>query len=70
MALAAGLAFYLDAAALTSVAIALPIWRDVYALTAWQVGLVSGGFAFAVAASANLPTILYSLDAADWKARA
>lgn len=54
MALAAGLAFYLDAAALTSVAIALPIWRDVYALTAWQVGLVSGGFAFAVAAGSLL----------------
>jgi inositol transporter-like SP family MFS transporter len=50
LALAAGLAFYVDAAAVTSVGIALPIWRDHYGLTPWQVGLVTGGFAFAVAA--------------------
>lgn len=48
--LAAGLAFYLDAAALISVSIALPIWRRVYQLSVWQTGLLSGGMAFALAA--------------------
>lgn len=50
--IAAGLAFYLDAATLMSVAIALPIWRDHHQLLPWQVGLISGGLAFAVAAGA------------------
>lgn len=49
MALAAGLAFYLDAATLISVSIALPIWRDHYGLGVWHVGLLTGGLAFAVA---------------------
>jgi MFS transporter, SP family, inositol transporter len=52
MAVAAGLAFYLDAATLMTVAIALPIWRDVYELGPWQVGMLSAGLAFAVAAGA------------------
>jgi inositol transporter-like SP family MFS transporter len=50
MAIAAGLAFYLDAATLMSVAIALPIWRDAYQLGPWQVGVISAGLTFAVAA--------------------
>jgi len=33
MAIAAGLAFYLDAATLLSVAISLPIWRDHFSLS-------------------------------------
>ena len=49
IAFAAGLAFYLDAASLISVAVALPIWRDHYQLGVWQVGLLTGGLAFAVA---------------------
>ena len=47
--LAVGLAFYLDAAALISVSVALPIWRSVYQLSVWQTGLLSGGMAFALA---------------------
>lgn len=49
MAVAAGLAFYLDAATLMSVAIALPIWRDAFQLGPWQVGLLTAGLAFAIA---------------------
>lgn len=52
MAVAAGLAFYIDAATLLSVAIALPIWRDHFGLGIWQVGLLTGGLAFAVAIGA------------------
>lgn len=52
MAVASGLAFSLDAATLMTVAIALPIWRDAYQLGPWQVGLISAGLAFAVAAGA------------------
>ncbi len=52
MATAAGLAFYLDAATLISVSIALPIWRVHYALTLWQVGLLSAGLAGAIAVGA------------------
>lgn len=50
--LAAILSFYLDAATLVSVAIALPVWRDVYRLDVWQVGVLSGGLTFAVALGA------------------
>jgi inositol transporter-like SP family MFS transporter len=49
MAFAAGLAFYLDAATVISVAIALPVWRSHFALTLWQVGLLTAGLAFAIA---------------------
>lgn len=49
MSFAAGLAFYLDSATLISVSIALPIWRQHYLLDVWQVGLLTGGLAFAVA---------------------
>jgi inositol transporter-like SP family MFS transporter len=49
MAIAAGLAFYLDAATLITVSIALPIWRDRYDLSVWRVGLLTAGLAFAVA---------------------
>ncbi len=52
MAIAAGLAFYLYAATLLSVAISLPIWRDHFSLSVWQVGLLTGGLAFAVAVGA------------------
>ena len=50
MAFAAGLAFYLDAATVISVAIALPVWRSHFALSLWQVGLLTAGLAFAIAA--------------------
>lgn len=53
-AIAAGLAFYLDAATLISVAIALPIWRDHFELGTWQVGVLSSGLAYAVAVGAIL----------------
>jgi MFS transporter, SP family, inositol transporter len=49
MAFAAGLAFYLDAATVISVAIALPVWRPHFALDLWQVGLLTAGLAFAIA---------------------
>lgn len=39
----AGMASYLDAAALTSVAISLAIWRDQFALGPWQTGLLTFG---------------------------
>lgn len=52
MAVAAGFAFYLDAATLMSVGIALPIWWDSYQLGPWQVGVISAGLTFAVAAGA------------------
>ena len=49
MAFAAGLASYLDAATIISVSISLPIWRDHFALGVAQVGLLTGGLAFAIA---------------------
>ena len=49
MAFAAGLAFYLDAATVISVAIALPVWRSHFGLALWQVGLLTAGLAFAIA---------------------
>lgn len=52
VAFAAGLAFYLDAATLISVAIALPVWRDHFDLGTWQVGVISSGLAYAVAIGA------------------
>ena len=52
MATAAGLAFYLDAATVISVSIALPIWTTHFALSLWQVGLLSAGLAGAIAVGA------------------
>ena len=52
LAVAASLAFYLDAATVITVAIALPLWRDHYRLDAWQVGLLSSGLAFGIAIGA------------------
>lgn len=52
VAFAASLAFYLDAATVICVAISLPVWRDEYALTAWDVGLLGSGLSFAIAAGA------------------
>ena len=49
MAFAAGLAFYLDAATVISVAIALPVWRSHFGLALWQVGPLTAGLAFAIA---------------------
>lgn len=49
MAVAAGLAFYLDAATLLSVAISLPIWRDHFSLGIWQIGILTAGLTLAVA---------------------
>jgi inositol transporter-like SP family MFS transporter len=51
---AAGLASYLDAAALVTVAIALPVWRQHYGLAVWQVGLLTSGLSCAVAVGAVL----------------
>lgn len=52
MALAAGLASYLDAATLTSVSISLAIWSDHYRLELWQVGTLTAGLGLAVALGA------------------
>lgn len=49
---AAGLASYLDAAALVTVAIALPLWRQHHGLAVWQVGLLTSGLSCAVAVGA------------------
>lgn len=49
MAVAAGLAFYLDAATLLSVAISLPIWRNHFSLGLLQVGVLTAGLTLAVA---------------------
>ncbi|MFT3835198.1 MAG: MFS transporter [Micropruina sp.] len=46
------MAFYLDAAMLISVAIALPVWRDHFALGPWEVGILGSGLAYAVAIGA------------------
>ena len=50
--IASGLAFYLDAATITSIAIAVPVWRDHYQLGAWEVGILGSGLAYAVALGA------------------
>ncbi len=52
--IASGLAFYLDAATITSIAIAVPVWRDHYHLGAWEVGILGSGLAYAVALGALL----------------
>ena len=49
MAFAAGLAFYLDAATVISVAIALPVWRSHFGLALWEVGTLTAGLALAIA---------------------
>lgn len=53
-AFAAALAFYLDAATLITVAISLPVWRDHFGLSSWQVGAISSGLTVAVAVGAGL----------------
>jgi inositol transporter-like SP family MFS transporter len=49
---AAGLASYLDASLLVSVAIGLPVWRQQHGLTSAQLGLLTGGLGLAVALGA------------------
>jgi hypothetical protein len=49
MALAAGMASYLDAATLISVSVSLATWRDHFGLSVLRVGLLTGGLAFAIA---------------------
>jgi inositol transporter-like SP family MFS transporter len=50
----AGLASYLDAATLVTVAISLPVWRTHFGLAAWQVGCLTSGLSCAVALGALL----------------
>ncbi len=52
IALASGLASFLDAATVISVSVSLAIWRSHFDLSNWQLGLLSGGLALSVAAGA------------------
>lgn len=52
VAIAASLAFYLDAATLICVSIALPVWREHFGLSPWQVGMLGSGLALAIAVGA------------------
>jgi MFS transporter, SP family, inositol transporter len=54
MAYAAGMASYLDAAALLTLSASLPVWRQHFALSSMAVGVLAGGFGFAIAAGALL----------------
>lgn len=52
MAYAAGMASYLDAAALLTLSASLTVWRERFALSSLAVGVLAGGFGFAIAAGA------------------
>lgn len=54
MAYAAGIASYLDAAALLTLSASLPVWRQHFTLSSVAVGVLAGGFGFAIAAGALL----------------
>lgn len=49
IAIASGLASFLDAATIISVSVSLAVWRGHFGLTDWEVGLLSGGLAISVA---------------------
>ncbi|WP_176085310.1 MFS transporter [Martelella sp. HB161492] len=52
MALTAGMASYLGSSIIVSVGIAIAIWQISFVMSAWAVGIVSGGLTLAIAAGA------------------
>lgn len=52
IAIAAGLAFYLDSATITSISIAVPVWRTHFHLGPWEVGILGSGLAYSIALGA------------------
>lgn len=54
LAVAGGMASYLDSGVIISVGIALPIWASAFSLDPWALGAISAGLTFAIAIGALL----------------
>lgn len=52
LAVAGGMASYLDSGLIVSLGIALPIWSTSFELDAWAIGIISAGLTFAIAVGA------------------
>jgi len=52
LAVAGGMASYLDSGLIVSLGIALPIWSTSFQLDAWAIGIISAGLTFAIAVGA------------------
>lgn len=52
LAVAGGMASYLDSGVIISVGIALPVWSQSFALDPWALGIISAGLTFAIAIGA------------------